>query len=372
MKRIKSLDTSRGFCIVLMVWGHMLSWWVIPEDFWITGILHSFLGDLAAGGFLFVSGISAVIFFKRRVLKAEMSNEISLEQVKNEYLFRALIILIIALIFNSAIAIGTIDPANIWIWLLPLTIAFSLFLGFLFLRTSKTLKLILAALFWGVHFYLLSALFPYQGEANFFGIIYHILYNETGLHPILNYFSYFLIGMVVGDILFEVSFKNDQKERLLALKNKLWTPSLIMGPILIIVGILLLFPNFLHHGTLSSILYSLGAILTSFSILLIIEEYEVIKLKKNYRFFYFYSFYSLTIYFSHFIIHFFFLKKLNAGTIWIGVIGTFIVLTLLIRFAYKKYGAKVSVKIQVARISLFLVNKVEANRKGKKKIAVIK
>ncbi|MFX1502508.1 MAG: hypothetical protein ACFFDH_16220, partial [Promethearchaeota archaeon] len=102
------------------------------------------------------------------------------------------------------------------------------------------------------------------------------------------------------------------------------------------------------------------------------EEFEVIKMKKNYRFFFFYSFYSLTIYFSHFIIYFFFLKKLNAGTVWIGIIGTFIVLTFLLRFAYKKYGAKISVKVQVAKISLFLVNQMEKKRKKEKKLLVLK
>ena len=71
MKRIKSIDTIRGCCIVLMVLAHMLSWWVRPEDYWLTSLLHSILGDIAAGGFLFVSGLSAVIFFRSRIAKTK-------------------------------------------------------------------------------------------------------------------------------------------------------------------------------------------------------------------------------------------------------------------------------------------------------------
>jgi len=360
MKRIKSIDTIRGFCIVLMVFAHMLSWWVRPEDYWLTSFFHSILGDIAAGGFLFVSGLSAIIFYRSRLSKAESFYKKKL--VKKEYLLRALLILFAALIYNSATAIGTLDPSNIWKWFVPLTIAFSLFLAYPLFNTSKLFRLIFAMIVWIAHYFILSFLLPYQGQFNIFGISYFILYNEVGLHPILNYFSFFIIGTVIGDIIFEIFLKNDKKERRIIFKNKIWLPSLIIGPILIIIGVLFYFPDFLAHGSLSSMFYSLGILLVSFSILLIIEEFEVIKVKKRYRFFYFYSYYSLTIYFSHNIIYFIFLDRLNAFTIWIAVIGTFILLTLLIRFVYKKYNIKASLKAQIGRISVILIKKSEAKK----------
>ena len=86
MKRIKTIDTFRGWCIFMMVFGHMLSWWVRSEDRWLTSTLHSIFGDIVGTGFLFVSGLSAVLFFKNRLIKAEASEDINIEQVNNEFL----------------------------------------------------------------------------------------------------------------------------------------------------------------------------------------------------------------------------------------------------------------------------------------------
>ena len=129
MRRIKAFDIIRGWCMFIMVFGHMLSWWIISQDRWLTSAIHSILGDIVAIGFLFVSGLSAVIFFRNRLTKADTSIEYSLEQAKSEYLFRGLLILIIALLYNIFISIGTLDPLNIWKWFIPLTIAISLLLA---------------------------------------------------------------------------------------------------------------------------------------------------------------------------------------------------------------------------------------------------
>ena len=363
MKRIKSIDTFRGCCIFMMVLGHMLSWWIKPEDRWLTSMLHSIFGDIVGTGFLFISGLSTVLFFKSRLIKAEASDDISIEQLNNEYLFRALLLLFVALLYTSATAVGTLNPLNIWKWYIPLTIAISLLLAFFLLKTSKSFRILVAVIIWIAHYYVLSILLPYQGTVNILGLLFHILYNSMGLHPILYYFSFFLIGTVVGDVMFEIYLKDNLKERRLALKNKFLLPSLIMGPILILIAVLFLFPRFLTHATFPSTVFSLGVLLTSFSVLLIIEEFEVIKVEKRYRFFFFYSFYSFTIYFSHNIIYFIFLDRLNAFNFWIAVVGTFILLTLLIRILYKKYGAKISLKAQIGRIAIILVRKVEEKKR---------
>ncbi|MFX1320447.1 MAG: heparan-alpha-glucosaminide N-acetyltransferase domain-containing protein [Promethearchaeota archaeon] len=370
MKRIKSIDTFRGWCMFMMVLGHMLSWWVRHEDHWLTFALHSIFGDIVGTGFLFFSGVSTVIYLRSRLTKAETSDDKNIKQVNNEYLFRAIIILILALLYSSATAVGTLDPLDIWKWYIPLTIAISLLLSFFLLKTSKSFRIIIAVIFWISHYYILSILLPYEGQVNIFGAIYHVLYH--GLHPILYYFSFFLVGTVVGDVMLEIFLREDQKERRLALKNKFLLPSLIMGTILILFAVLFLFPDFLIHETFASTIYSLGVILTSFSVLLILEEFEVIKVKKSYRFFYFYSFYSFTIYFSHNIIYFIFLNQLNALNFWIAAIGTFILLSLLIRFMYKNYGAKVSLKAQIGRVASILARKVEEKKKEQIELLNIK
>ncbi len=368
MKRIKSIDTFRGWCLFMMVFGHMLSWWVRSEDRWLTSAIHSIFGDIIGTGFLFVSGLSAVLFFKSRLIKAEASEDINIEHVNNEYLFRALLILNVALIFNSITAIGTLNPLNIWKWYIPLTIAISLLLAFSTLKTPKWFRILLAVIIWIFHYYILSILLPYQGQIHVFGVLFHILYNSMGLHPILFYFSFFLIGTVVGDVIFEIYLIDNQKERRSQFKKKILLPLLTIGSILLLIAFLFLFPSFLLHATFSSTVYSLGTLFVSFSVLLIFEEYEIIKVEKSYRFFFFYSFYSFTIYFSHFILYFVFLNRLNAFNFWIAFFGTFILLTLLIRIVYKKYNIKASLKVQIARISLILVTRMEVKKKKKDRI----
>ncbi|MBA7552824.1 hypothetical protein ES705_45400 [subsurface metagenome] len=54
MKRIKSVDTIRGLCILLMILGHLMDWWIIPDDRWLIFILFAFLAPIAATGFMFI------------------------------------------------------------------------------------------------------------------------------------------------------------------------------------------------------------------------------------------------------------------------------------------------------------------------------
>ena len=351
MRRVKTFDIIRGWCMFMMVFGHMLSWWIVSQDRWLTSALHSIFGDIVAIGFLFISGLSAVLFFRNRLTKTEISIEYSIGQVKSEYLFRALLILIIALLYNILISIGTWDPLNIWKWYLPLTIAISLLLAFPLLKISKSFRLLIAVGFWITHYFVLILLLPYQGQANLFGVLYHILYNSKGLHPILCYFSFFLIGTVIGDVIYEIYLINDQKERRSAIKNEVLLPSLIIGSILIIIGVLTLFPSFLAHATVSSTVYSLGVILVSTSVLLIIEEFEVINVKSSYRFFFYYSYYSFTIYFAHNVLYFILFERVNALTIWIFMPLTFLIISLLLRVIYPKLRDKVSIKAQVGKLS---------------------
>ncbi|MFX1301872.1 MAG: hypothetical protein ACFFBV_14115 [Promethearchaeota archaeon] len=365
MKRIKGIDTIRGLSIFFMCF-HIVQWWIRPEDYEeVFYLVVGIVGEIAASGLLFISGVSAVMLYRNRLAKAKISDAYSIEQVKNEYLFRALIILIIAFIFNSIIAIGTLNPLDIWKWFIPLTIGLSLLLAFPLLKTSKSFRILLALILWIIHYYLLAVLSPHQGQLNIFGILYYIFYNSIDVHPLIYYFSFFLIGTVIADIILDIFLKDNQEERRLDLKNKFVFPSLIIGPILVLIGVLFRFPDFLIHITFSSTVYTLGVFLTIMSVSLIIQEFEVIKLQKNYRFFYFYSYYSLTVFFSHYLLYFIFLEQLNAVNIWIAVVVTFILLTLLIRVIYKKFGPKASLKVQIGRISGILARRVEAKKRNR-------
>ncbi|GAI99754.1 unnamed protein product, partial [marine sediment metagenome] len=171
--------------------------------------------------------------------------------------------------------------------------------------------------------------------------------------------SVFLIGTVVGDFFFEFNKIKNQEERKRAIKYEFIKISLLIGIILMIFGAIFSFPDFLFHGTFSSMIYSIGTVLVLLSILLYNEEFEVVKTKKSYRFFYYYSFYSFSIYLVHDPLYFLFFDQLNALTIWIGLVGTIILITLLLKGVHKKWGRKASLKTQLSILSLIILSKIE-------------
>jgi hypothetical protein len=108
--------------------------------------------------------------------------------------------------------------------------------------------------------------------------------------------------------------------------------------------------------------YSLGVILILLVILLYLEEFEKIKPKKRYRFFFYFSFYSFTIYLAHDLLYFIFYRQLNAINIWLAVIGTFILITLLLKGINKTLGIRASLKAQLGILSLIITNKIEQRK----------
>ncbi len=379
MKRIKSIDIFRGLSMIWMFLGHLLAWWLIREDIWLSEVCFAILDPLGASAFLFIAGVSTTISYRNRCIKAEFKDDYNMKMARNEYLFRTLFILIIALIFNLFTAIILNNPLRIWSWNILQTIAFSLFMAWPLLKTSKIFRIFLGAITWIANQLILACLYPYRGQPNFYGVLYHLVYTNLELDPIFSFFTFFLIGTVMGDIIFDIYFLENQNERKIALKNRLFLPSLIFGTILIIFGILfeinmeynfgyrtLELPDFLNRGSFSWMIYSLGIELILLSTLAFLEEFEIIKTKKSYKFIFYFSYYSLTIYLAHNLLYFLFLVQLNEINIWFFITCTIILVGLLLRMIYKRWEDNASIKVQIARISLKLARMVEEKKKNKK------
>ena len=269
MKRFRSFDTIRGFCIFTMIIGHLLDWWLRPQDIWLSVAYHALIADIAASGFLLISGVSSMISFRSSLRKAEISVDYNQRMVKHDYIYKGLLILIVAIIYNSIDALINLNPLRIWTWYIPMTIAFSILLTYPLLKVSKRLRILCAILLWIINFLILSFLLHFERQGNVFNVLFYILYNDINVHPILFYLSYFLIGTVIGEIIYEIYLNNNQKIRLNALKFKLILPLLIFGGTLTGIGVLLFLPDFLLHGTVSAIIYSLAIILLILGVLAI-------------------------------------------------------------------------------------------------------
>ncbi len=361
MKRLKGIDIFRGLIMVFMIFVHLRDWWLIGgADATFSFITRPFIDRTFAPAFMFSAGVSTFISYNNRIKK--ISEEYSYRTIKNEYLFRALIIGIIGLIYNVFVAIMKSDPSLIWTWFMLFSIGFSLLMAWPLLKVSKLVKVAVGLLIIIANEILFWLLEPYTGQLNFYGIMYHIFFNSLNLDPILESLFFLLIGVVVGELIVEIFNIKDQSERRRALKKKLLFPSLSIGICLIIYTFFFIFPLFFNNEGFYWIYFSMGMCLILNSVLLTIEEYGVFEKKRSYKFLFYFSYYSLTVYLSHYLFFFFFLGQLNVFTLCLLILGTTILYGLLLRFLYFKIGPKISLKIQIARCATYLA-RIKNNKK---------
>ena len=351
MKRLKSIDTFRGLSMLWMIIAHLMHWWLRLEDYWFYEIVWAIFDVFGACAFLFISGLSTSLAYRKRKIKAENLDNYDYQMIRIEYYFRAFCILLLAIVWNLIFALFIFgNPIFIWTWFVLLTAAVSLLIAWPLLKTSKSLRIILGAIIWILNQIILAFLTMYEGQSNIFGILHYILYNPTDLNPILAFFPFFLFGTVVGEVIFEVYRIDNEEERMTVLKKKLIFPLVIIGPCLIVSGILFNFPTFLQHRTFPWMIYVLGVDLTFLAVLISAEEILRVNTKKNYNLFFYFSYYSLSIYFAHNLLYFLFLHQLTPYNIWFCIVPSIIIMGLILRIMYRKLGQKASVKRTIGRL----------------------
>ncbi|MHA1146944.1 MAG: acyltransferase family protein [Promethearchaeota archaeon] len=362
MKRFRSMDNLRGLALVWMITGHLGGGWLQPSDHWMIVVIRLFIDFLASPSFILVSGTSIAISYRVRLEKTKISNDYNKNILKNEYLLRSFCIFIIALIYNVGVVIQFRNITLIWTWFVLLTISISMFLIWPIINTPKIFRILLGGGIWIVHIFILSYLTPFKGQLTFNGILYHILYNELVLDPIMIFFTFFLVGSIIGESLFGIYQIEESDLRRHSLKNQLILPMIIIGILLMVIGIIYDFPNFLVLRTFPWALISMGEVLLLFAFLITIEEYEVIRTKKNWNPLIYFSYFSLTVYLSHYLLFFLFYHRLTVFTFWFFLIPTLIMIGVILRTLYKKWGKRYSLKYQIGYISLGWAKRIETKR----------
>ncbi len=89
MRRIKSVDAFRGYCIFAMIVWHTSYWWASPLHSWALILLRLTTEVVGAAGFLFVSGISVVLSIRRRMDKVKSNPNYSKQNFIREYYYRS-------------------------------------------------------------------------------------------------------------------------------------------------------------------------------------------------------------------------------------------------------------------------------------------
>jgi uncharacterized membrane protein len=277
--------------------------------------------------------------------------------MRREYLIRGLLILGLGLLYNGIVAIEFFDPSIIWKWFIILTVGASLLLAWPLLKTSKLFRILVAALIWIVNQILLSFLLPFNGEFNFFGVIFYVFYNSLDQNPILSFFTFFLIGTVIGDLIFDFSALTDDSDKKRIFKRKILAPLLVSGTILIATSIWFLLPHLFTAKILTIktniwwLIYSLGIDLIIILILIILEEYNILNSKRSAKSLFYFSYYSLTLFLLQNLNYFLFFELLNRYNIWYFIIVTIIVYGFFLRYIYKKLEGNFSLKVQISKLA---------------------
>ena len=342
-----------------MVLNHLIDWWLKTEYNWLYTITIMIIDPIGASGFLFISGVSIAISHRGRLNRVKESEDYSYRMVRNSYLFRALFIFIIAIIYNIPVAIVLKDPSMIWSWFVLLTVAVSLFLAWPLLKTHKLFRIFIAITILVIHFIIISWLLPFQGESNIFGLLFHILYNIIFQDPILIFFPFFIIGTVIGDLIYETIYKKKEDHQNSSFIKKLLIPTIAIGILLIISGVFINFPQFLRRESLSWVMYSIGIDLLILTILIAIEKLNIFRKQRSFKLLFYYSYYSLTIYLTHNLLYFLFLEQLDLVSIWIFSALSFFLIGLILRGIYMKFQEKASLKVQIGRLSQAVTQKIE-------------
>jgi len=203
MKRLKSIDIFRGIIMLAMIFVHLRDWWILGgANANFSFITRPFVDRTFAPAFMFSAGIGTFISYNNRFKK--ISEEYSYRTLRNEYLLRGLIIGIIGLIYNIFVAIQYSDPSLIWTWFMLFSIGFSLLMAWPLLKTSKLFKVAFGLIIIIANEILFWFLVPYIGQLNFYGVLYHILFNSLNLDPILESFFFLLIGIVIGELIVDI------------------------------------------------------------------------------------------------------------------------------------------------------------------------
>lgn len=375
MRRLKSIDIFRGLSMIYFITLHTLTWWLVLEDKWFILFTISLFDFLGASGFLFVTGIATSLSYNNRKIKAQTTEDYDDKMLRNEYLLRVFILLIIAFLFNVVyrFLVG-FKVINLWRWYILMTISFSLLFAWPLLKTSKFFRMFFCIVLWIFNIYFLEFLLQYEGDYNLYGILFYIFYYKLIDAPILIFFPFLLIGTVFGDVIFEIIQINDKIEKLLAIRRKMILPSLIIAPILIIIGVIFEFPNFfVNRGSFSWAIYCLGLILIVITILVSFEEFEIIKTEKSYKFLYYFSYYSLSVFIFHILLALLFYQKIRLQYIVFFIATTIILMAMFLKFLYKKIEGKYtifnwqitfSLKLQISRMSKNIVRKRASNLKS--------
>jgi len=357
-KRLKSLDTFRGLCITWMIFGHVSEWWMTHEAFVFIHYLICIIDAIGATGFLFISGISLTLSYRSKMSKIESKNDLSYKKLRLNYFLRAIFLFIVGFTYNIIDVIRNGNITLIWNWFILFTLPVSILLAWPLLKYRTEIKILAAILIIILDQLLYPLLQPFQSlTAQPLNLLYYFLYNGEQLTPIIAYFPFFIFGTAAADIIYDYYIMRDENTSNGEPFTKILFISILMGTILLFTAFFLIplpviTERFLwQRRNLAWIIYTIGVLFTFYPALFYVKDIKMVNVSEKYRFFYYFSYYSFSIFLIHYSLYFVFSYVLNLLLFIPLIIITVLVLGFGLRFIYMKIGNKFSLKFQLARFA---------------------
>jgi len=353
--RVKSVDAFRGLSIVVMVFYHPVLWWTISSQIWLLLLIRRIL-FLEASLFIFVSGISVVLSLRNRMDKINDDLTNSNYFVYKEHYSRSLIFLIVAMIYNLVTVIWFSGLWGIWSWYVLFTVAICQIIAYPLIKLSSITRVILTLIIIFITYPLLMVLenLRLNSPNSGWSILYHLIYNPIQEYPILPNLGFFCLGTVCGEIFYKTYKIDEDNLRNIQIKKKIVRNFFFYGILLmtssIIYPLLILNDGFayLNRNTPLCQLFGIGWALFLIAFFTYLHDFKFSPEWKH-KFFFYFSFYSLTLYLAHNIVAFLFWHILNIVISFIIAAISTIGFWYISKIMYNKYGEKASIKYLISK-----------------------
>ncbi|GAB4327592.1 MAG: hypothetical protein Kow0069_34530 [Promethearchaeota archaeon] len=358
-ERLASVDLLRGASITYMFVGHLLDWWLAAPSRWVWALTYATFDCLGAGAFVFVSGVSLQISWRRGRGRGGYWVRFST---------RTGLIGALGLTYNLLGFFRYWGWAAAWSWFVLQTIAVSRLLAAPLLRTSKTTRIVVTLATFALATPLRNALLLAKDSSFLGAVAWHALFNPPHENTIFPFFGSFLAGTVTADVLLdarEVRGKEGRESGTItpvrgafAAAGLLVVVGLILGAPLVdwdygyqLLDLLNRHPNwelpgiplFLVRNSTAWTFFCTGVQVTVMTVLFTARDLDRVNRPPG-RGLGLFGRYSLTLYVLHHVGYYWFTFSLDHRTVWLPLLACTLAFWLLTRVWDAKFGGKGSLE----------------------------
>ncbi|MBD3215305.1 MAG: DUF1624 domain-containing protein [Candidatus Lokiarchaeota archaeon] len=360
-KRIGSIDLFRGLCIFIMFLSHLGIWWISSEEYQVffMYVWQPIGRPIAKGsGFILISGVSVALSYSKNIVDDHNFFEEKKRIWRNKSYIRAIVLFIIAILVN--LLIMSFDPnAKIYDWWILVTLSICLFCTWELMKLSIKSRIVFGIGWIGLNHFINMLFYNYRNLSIFSDFLMEFFYPiDPGQNSILVFFPFFIFGTVLGSILSNIDF--DRTDNMREFFKSFTLPLILASFSAIILGVTFQFPNYIIANTTSFVIFALGLDSLILCLLITLEKKTQINFNPKSSPFYYYSYYSLTLFAFHYIFFpFSFIWALDFITFWYVLFIALVPFTLFLVSMYKKVAGLFSIKYVVTVVSEFIAMKID-------------